>query len=272
VRELSAGAGAGQAPPAGFEDATGADHGSQAGGDRPESSPPALVNSPPRVNAPALDSKPLASFRYRVEFTASQEYVELLEEARNLLQHQIPDRDIARVHELAMAAFVEHLKRRRQAATRRPRPVESDGPAPARVTAGSDESAPARVTVGSDESALARVAPRRTRTATGSDGAQRDEPEAASRRHVPAEIRRAVWRRDAGRCTFADESGRRCHERAGLELHHEQAFALGGATTVENLRLLCRSHNGFHAERDFGRAHVERMKRRSAPGRLEQDP
>jgi hypothetical protein len=179
--------------------------------------------APARVKASAVDSKPLAPLRYRVEFTAGQEYAELLEEARNLLQHQIPDRDIARVHELAMAAFVEHLKRRRQGATKRPRRSATDGPAPVRVN----------------------------------EEASRD---AASRRYVPAEIRRAIWQRDAGRCTFADASGRRCHERAGLEVHHEQAFALGGPTTLENLRLMCRAHNGLHAERDFGRAHVARKR------------
>jgi 5-methylcytosine-specific restriction endonuclease McrA len=81
-------------------------------------------------------------------------------------------------------------------------------------------------------------------------------------RYVPAEIRRAVWERDEGRCTFEDLGGRRCRERAGLEIHHEHAFALGGETTLENLRLLCRSHNALLAERDFGWAHVERMKDR----------
>jgi len=59
-------------------------------------------------------------------------------------------------------------------------------------------------------------------------------------------------------CLSEDEAQRR--ERAGLEIHHEHAFALGGPSTLENLRLMCRSHNAFLAERDFGRAHVERMK------------
>jgi hypothetical protein len=118
-------------------------------------------------------SEPLGALRYRVEFTVSERYVELLEEARNLLQHQVPDRDVARVHELAMAAFVEQLRKRRLAASERPRrAAESDGSAPARVAGGVD-------------------------------------------RYVPAAIRREVWRRDGGCCTFEDASGRRCRERAG---------------------------------------------------------
>jgi 5-methylcytosine-specific restriction endonuclease McrA len=183
------------------------------------------VPAPARMDgAPAVGSKPLAPQRYRVEFTASARYVELLEEARNLLQHQVPDRDVARVHELSMEAFVEQLRKRRRAETsRQERAVE--------------RSAPARVPGTRDASARGRT-----------------------NRYVPAGIRRAVWRRDEGRCTFEDASGRRCDERAGLEIHHEHAFALGGSTTLENLRLLCRAHNGLLAERDFGREHVERMK------------
>ena len=106
------------------------------------SSAPAWVESKPLSGA----SKPLGALRYRVEFTASERYVELLEEARNLLQHQVPDRAVARVHELAMTAFVEKLRQRRQTASGRPRrAAESCGSAPARVEDVRDGSAPARV-------------------------------------------------------------------------------------------------------------------------------
>jgi 5-methylcytosine-specific restriction endonuclease McrA len=105
-----------------------------------------------------------------------------------------------------------------------------------------------------DEVASERPAPARV-AGTGNASAL-----ARAKRYVAAGTRRAVWRRDEGRCTFQDAGGRRCCERAGLEIHHEKAFAFGGATTLENLRLLCRAHNALLAERDFGREHVERMK------------
>jgi 5-methylcytosine-specific restriction endonuclease McrA len=98
-----------------------------------------------------------------------------------------------------------------------------------------------------------RRAPDRTKKAGARD------PE--RKRSVPAAVRRAVWSRDAGLCTFTDSGGRRCHERARLELHHEHAFALGGPTTVDNLRLVCRAHNALLAERDFGWAHMERWRK-----------
>jgi hypothetical protein len=234
-------------------------------------------SAPERVDAPSFGaSKPLGAIRYRVEFTASERYVELVEEARNLLQHKVPDRDVARVHELAMAAFVEQLRKRRMAKGERPRrAAESDGPAPVRVDADdSEQSAPARVDA--NESAPARVphsrdgsAPARVNAVESeSDGAAPARAAGGADRHVRVAIRREVWRRDEGCCTFADASGRRCRERAGLEIHHEHAFALGGPTTLENLRLMCRAHNALFAERDFGRAHVDLMKsgRREAAG------
>ena len=154
------------------------------------------------------EPKPLVAQRYRVEFTASPRYVELLEEARNLLQHQVPDRDVARVHELAMAVFVEQLRKRRQATTSRVRrAVEPEGSAPARV----------------NESETERPAPARV---TDDEESRRSAPARANTRYVPADVRRAVWQRDGARCTFEDANGRRCMERAGLEVHHEHAFAL----------------------------------------------
>jgi hypothetical protein len=255
VRELAPGVGAGEAPPDGGAELC------EGAGDAVATDSPA----PARVeNQPSVASKPLGPLRYRVEFTASERYVELLEEARNLLQHQVPNRDVARVHELAMAAFVEQLRKRRQAASGRPRRAAgSEGSAPARVTDSDSESGgsvPAPVAGVGAGSAPARVKARRRRQAGGEGRRDGGEPDGVHDRYVPAEIRRAVWQRDAGCCTFEDASGRRCCERAGIEIHHEHAFALGGPTTPENLRLMCRAHNALLAERDFGRAHVERMR------------
>ena len=71
-------------------------------------------------------------------------------------------------------------------------------------------------------------------------------------RHVPAEVKRAVWLRDLGRCAFVGTGGRRCGERGFLEFHHLEPHALGGAATVRNIQLRCRSHNGYEARVCFG--------------------
>jgi 5-methylcytosine-specific restriction endonuclease McrA len=70
-------------------------------------------------------------------------------------------------------------------------------------------------------------------------------------RHIPAHAKRAVWLRDGGQCAFVARSGRRCRERALLEFHHVDPYAIGGEATVANLSLRCRAHNIHEAERLF---------------------
>ena len=70
-------------------------------------------------------------------------------------------------------------------------------------------------------------------------------------RHVPAAVKREVWKRDGGRCAFVGSSGQ-CAERGQLEFHHVIPFADGGPTASENLQLRCRAHNAYEAETHFG--------------------
>src|SRR5262249_47686386 len=71
-------------------------------------------------------------------------------------------------------------------------------------------------------------------------------------RHIPAEVKRAVFIRDRGRCAFVGSDGRRCGERAFVEFHHVVPYAAGGRATVENIQLRCRAHNSYEAEAFYG--------------------
>ena len=73
-------------------------------------------------------------------------------------------------------------------------------------------------------------------------------------RHIPAAIRRAVWRRDGGRCAFKGLAGP-CKETGFLEYHHVVPFARGGRTSIDNIELRCRAHNQYEAEQQFGVTH-----------------
>lgn len=77
-------------------------------------------------------------------------------------------------------------------------------------------------------------------------------------RHIPAEVKRAVWLRDLGRCAFLGEGSRRCGERGFLEFHHVKPYAVGGEATVENVQLRCRRHNAYEARLYFGEVRAER--------------
>ncbi len=72
-------------------------------------------------------------------------------------------------------------------------------------------------------------------------------------RHIPAEVTRAVWLRDGGRCAFVGANGRRCTEQGFLECHHVAPYGAGGEPTADTIQLRCRAHNGYEAERYFGR-------------------
>jgi len=61
-------------------------------------------------------TEPLSASRYRVEFTASSEFCEKLERARELLSHSLPSGDLATLLERALDELIEREVRRREGA------------------------------------------------------------------------------------------------------------------------------------------------------------
>lgn len=90
---------------------------------------------------------------------------------------------------------------------------------------------------------------------------------ARSKRYIPARVKRAVWRRDGGRCTFVGRNDRRCEAVTHLEYDHIIPESRGGRATVKNLRLRCRCHNQLEAERVFGAAFMAERRERRAAGK-----
>ena len=63
-------------------------------------------------------------------------------------------------------------------------------------------------------------------------------------RAIPAAVRREIWQRDGGRCSYVDpRTGRRCASRHLLEIDHRIPYARGGGAKRANLRLLCSAHH-----------------------------
>ena len=96
----------------------------------------------------------------------------------------------------------------------------------------------------------------------------RQRRSATSARHIPAEVKRAVWARDGGQCTFVSANGARCASRTRIEFDHLDPVARGGQATVQGMRLRCRAHNQYEAERTFGVGfmHEKREQARRAAG------
>jgi hypothetical protein len=85
-------------------------------------------------------------------------------------------------------------------------------------------------------------------------------------RHIPAAIRRAVWRRDAGRCGYVSAGGRRCDAREFLEFDHAEVWSRTRSHSIAGLTLRCRAHNQQRARLDFGEQHMARFRRANSTG------
>lgn len=69
-----------------------------------------------------------------------------------------------------------------------------------------------------------------------------NKPVSATSRHIPGEVRRAVWARDGGRCV-------QCQDDQYLEFDHIIPHSRGGANRFGNVQLLCRRCNGEKGDR-----------------------
>jgi hypothetical protein len=58
--------------------------------------------------------------------------------------------------------------------------------------------------------------------------------------------------RDRGQCQWPLEGGGICGSQRQVELDHIDGFALGGETSVERCRLLCRHHQDVSARQLYG--------------------
>lgn len=170
---------------------------------------------------------PLSPTSMQVSATLSMQVYEQLQEARELLSHRLTSRELSEVLEALLGIALPVLRKQKFA--------EVASPRAARVNGGSGEK-------------------------SGS------ESPAVQSRQIPAHVKREVWERDGGRCTFAGTDGHRCTCRERIEFDHRVPVAKGGESTVENVRLLCRAHNQYEADRVLGESFM-RGKRAWASGK-----
>ncbi len=94
----------------------------------------------------------------------------------------------------------------------------------------------------------------------------RREPPPAKPDHVPAHVKRAVWKRDGGRCQWPVDGGGTCGSTHQVELDHVVPRGRGGPPTVENTRCLCRFHNQLAARQVYGDAWMDKFTRGGTAG------
>ena len=101
---------------------------------------------------------------------------------------------------------------------------------------------------------------RKRKALTDRPRAQSEAP-SENARYVPAAVKREVWERDQGRCTWPMGDGDVCDSTHRLEFDHDLEVALGGKPTIGNIRLLCKSHNLMKAERHLGRDFMAKFRK-----------
>ena len=181
---------------------------------------------------------PTGPERFRIQFAVGKDLRDKLLEAQALLRHQVPDGDISEIFERGLDLLLRDVKKKRFGVGSRPKKNAS------RVASSEKDIALGQKCEGADLAPGQKFEPAATRQ------------KVPGSRHIPNEVKRAVFERDGGRCSFVGADGKRCDETAFLELHHDEAHAKGGQNTVENITLLCRPHNLYAAEQEFGATQI----------------
>ena len=85
----------------------------------------------------------------------------------------------------------------------------------------------------------------------------KEETPAAPKNNISP--KRETTIRDQGQCTYVSPiTNQKCGSTFQIEIDHVQPKALGGETTSENLRLLCKAHNQRAAIEIFGLGKMSR--------------
>jgi 5-methylcytosine-specific restriction endonuclease McrA len=155
-----------------------------------------------------------------VQFTATQEYVDLVERAQALLG-QSANEKLSELHLQAMQALVAQLEKRKYAASDTSL-ASSASCSARRIARGSN---------GGADDVNGEAGGRR-----GAEPVQDKAPRQRGQRsrYIPAPVRHEVFRRDGQRCTYVDEdTGQRCRETRRLQFHHIDPFARGGGHSAD---------------------------------------
>ena len=161
----------------------------------------------------------------RLEVSFTQEQMETLRRAKELLSHTLPDGNWA---DLFTHLAGKHVQK-----------------------------------VLGKEFSKSKNEPNRTIESLASTIMTTDAPQASTQRFSATQIshlqkrkyttratKRVLLKKAHYRCEYVDEStGQRCTATHYLDIDHRIPFALGGKDSIENLRILCRNHNQLSARK-----------------------
>ncbi len=148
------------------------------------------VGSPvPRPPARRSSTQPLGTDRFKVEFTADKDLRDKLQQAQELLRHAEPDGDLAAIIERGIDLLLLEIKAKRFGISKR-----------SQIKAANDTRSMTQKSSGASKTR------RGEKPSTHRSGIESD---AKRSRSIPRNVRRQVYERDEGRCTYRDADGHR---------------------------------------------------------------
>ena len=193
----------------------------------------ALVNHFPeamKMNARPESIRPVGDGEFQVQVTLNQKQMEKLTRVRELASHSNCGATLADLIEVIADEFLK----RKDPLLREVRP---------RAAAGLENLAQCASGAGSEKAGGNGL----------KNGIRITRSRPSSRKPIKPSIRNLVFKRGKGMCKYIDKnSGRRCGSRYLAEIDHILPVARGGSNEPENLRTLCKVHNGLMARKIFG--------------------
>ena len=230
-----------------------------------------LADLDPELAPPADRVRPLGDGRYEMKATIDAECQQGLEQLRGLLSHVDPRMTLGQlVGRLVKEGLDRHdpgRAPRRARGGSRPADAKADAPRTPTPEQAQGRSAPTAkhaarpagtvaapktdpdaghhaAPTAESQPAVERRPASTTKDAAIPVAATPAAKSCASGRAISAGVRRQVWQRDGGRCSYVDpQTGRRCNSTHLIEIDHIVPHALGGGADPGNLRLLCGAHH-----------------------------
>jgi hypothetical protein len=187
----------------------------------------AFVTINPTVALPANKEKPLTANHTLLQVTVDQETLQLLQEVKSLLSHEIPDGDLNKILKKISKESLEILKTKKGRSTK----TKIQIPDPQRLRS---------------ESRVGEIVPQTKHRSSKHCDIKNPS------RYIPIETRRLVFQKAQGRCEFIGSDGKRCESHYQLEIDHKVAWSQGGSHDEANLRCLCKVHNTFRTKETHG--------------------
>ncbi|MEK6706164.1 MAG: HNH endonuclease signature motif containing protein [Bdellovibrionota bacterium] len=221
-----------------------------------------LMGISPESVRPQEKLRVVSAKEVELRFLVSQEFMDKIEKLRGLLANSHPDLSYVQLFELLADRVLDQIDpiRRQQklmekAATRAAKKnpdKKANPPKPAPT------SEPAIVSETTTTHAATAETIQTEKPIPAATNITHEEA-IHSRRFIPAALRRQVWSRYEGRCTYVcPETRKRCDSTFGIEVDHATPVSRGGESELNGLRLLCRSHNTWEAIRILGRKTMQR--------------